>query len=878
MRNKAKPQPPRLASRFLRWYCKPSLYEDLQGDLLEYFERNVNRRGVAYAKLIYVVDVLKFFRSYTVQKPQIFKRMNQFDMFRNYFKTSVRSMARSKLFTTINVAGLAVSMSVGLLLIALLYDIQKVDSFHAQKDRIYRLVSKRQESNGNVGDFATASMVAARRVQEEVPGVEKVVVLNSGVGGDAVYDERAVSFTGFWASEQFFDVFSFRMSRGNPTTALEAPNSVVLTESSAKKLFGNTNPLGKTIAFKNSGPYRRVSGEFEYTVTGVVQDPPHNSHIQFDLLVSYVTYEKQTQDASTWDDMMSDHVYVLLDQNNDRSLLDGNLQRISGEENEAAKEAGATVTASAQAFTDIVPGPDLTNWRGPSLSITTVWILSGLAFVILLSACFNYTNLSIARSLRRVKEVGIRKVVGAAPGHIFSQLVLESVLVALLSLAISLPLFWLIRSEFLQLEEFSEGLIKLDLSPAVAGLFLAFAVVVGLVAGFIPALAFSKIQSLQLSGRLANRPIKGLGLRRALIVLQYAFSLAFITAAGLAYKQFHYSVNFDLGYDTNNVLNIDLQDNNPHVVIEKLRQLQEVEAIAQSSTITSTGYYWYTQARYLSDSLYVCFNSIDEHYIPMLGHQLLAGSNFHHMADDASSGGAIVNEKFLERLHLGSPEEAVGKSLYFYGVREPILGVVEDFHYGTLESAIEPFIFRYIPRQYEVVNVKLKAGEILPAMDKIAEAWDEVDTAHPLKAEFYDKRIESVYQEYLTMVKVVGFLAFISLSIASLGLLGMVVFTTESRLKEISIRKVLGATEGSLLYLLSRGFLVLLLIAGLVAVPATTWIFGEFVLAEVLYKAPVSVAELFAGVLLVLALALVAISTQTLKAARTNPAKVLRSE
>ena len=878
MARKKQPKPPRWATRFLGWYCKPALYEDLQGDLYEYFERNVEKRSVGYAKAIYVLDVLKFFRSYTVQKPQILKRMSQFAMFSNYFKTSVRSMARSKLFTTINVAGLAVSMSVGLLLIALLYDIQHVDSFHVNKDRIYRLISKRLESNGNVSDFATSSVVAAKRVREEVPGVEKVVVLNSGVGGDAVYNERAVSFTGFWASEQFFEVFTFRLNRGNPATVLKAPNSVVLTESSAKKLFGNADPLGKTIAFKNSGPYRKVSGEFEYTVTGVMQDAPHNSHIQFDVLVSYITYEKQVQDAGTWGDMMSDNVYVLLDRYNNREVLEANLRRISGEENEAAKEAGATVLASAQAFNNIVPGPDLTNWRGPSLSITTVWILSGLAFAILLSACFNYTNLSTARSLRKAKEVGIRKVVGAAPGHIFNQLVLESILVSLLSLIISLPLFWLIRSEFLQLDEFSGGLVRLDLSPAVLAWFVAFSVVTGVAAGFIPALALSKTKSLQLSGKLMSHPAKRLGLRRALIVLQYVFSLAFITAAGLAYKQFHYSVNFDLGYNTNNVLNIDLQDNNPDVVIEKLRQLKEVEGIAQSSTITSTGYYWYTQARYLNDSLYVCFNSIDENYIPLLNHELLAGNNFHHMADHTSAGGVIVNEKFLERLNLGSPEEAVGKNLHFYGTREPILGVVKDFHYGTLESVIDPFIFRYIPRQYEVVNVKLKDGELLAAMDKIAEVWDEVDKAHPLKAEFYDKRIENVYQEYLTMVKVVGFLAFISLSIASLGLLGMVVFTTETRLKEISIRKVLGATEGSLLYLLSRGFLVLLLIAGVLAVPATTWIFGEFVLADVIYKAPVSIPALFAGVLFVLVLALVAISVQTLKAARTNPSNVLRSE
>jgi putative ABC transport system permease protein len=862
------------------------LYEDLQGDLLEYFERNVEKRGVRRAKLIYIVDVLKFFRTYTVQKPQILKRMNQFILLSNYFKTSVRSMARSKLFTTINVVGLAISMSVGLLLIALLYDIQKIDDFHTNKDRIYRIISKRQVSNGGVSNFATASVVAAERVREEVPGVEKVVVLNGGLTGDVSLDERAISVAGFFASKEFFDVFSFDLKRGNPGAVLAAPNAVVLTESTAKKLFGDAEALGKTIFFENAGRGSAVADKSEYLVTGVVQDVPHNSHLRFDLLVSYSTLEKPGADTDREDwlkDMMSDNVYVLLDQNNSREVLDRNLERISSEENAAFKNAGTTVIASAQAFNDIVPGPHLINWRGPKLEANTVNILIVLVIVIMVSACFNYTNLSIARSLTRAKEVGIRKVVGAGKAHIAGQFIVEAIVISLLSLCLAILLFFPIRNEFLQLNEFASGMVSLSPSPALFLLFGVFAIAIGFLAGVVPAVSFSKIKSLHMSGRLSNRPMKGLGLRRTLIVLQYTFSLAFITAATLAYRQFHYSVNFDLGYDTKNVLNIDLQRNSPDVVIERLSQLNEVEDIAQSFSVMSTGYYWYTQVRYLGDSAFVNFNSIDENYIPLLDHKLLAGTNFHHMAGDVKSAGVIVNGKFLERLHLGSPEEAIGKNLYFSGVgednmREPILGVVEDFHYGTLDSPVEPFVFRYRPQDYGVVNVKLKEGEILAAMGKISKVWNDVNPGHPLKAEFYDRRIEMAYQEYLTLVKVVGFLAVISLSIASLGLLGMVVFTTESRMKEISIRKVLGATEGSLLYLLSRGFITLLLIAGLLAVPATTWVFEKKVLSNVIYKAPVGPMELLSGVAFVLVLALIAIGTQTIKAARTNPSQILRNE
>ncbi|WP_339810483.1 ABC transporter permease [uncultured Imperialibacter sp.] len=873
--------PPRWASKLLEWYCKPSLYEDLQGDLFEYFERNVEKKGMLRAKLIYIVDVLKFFRTYTVQKPQIFKGMNQFILLSNYFKTSVRSMARSKLFTTINVVGLAISMSVGLLLIALLYDIQKIDDFHTNKDRIYRVISKRQVSNGGVSNFATASVLAAERVRQEVPGVEKVVVLNGGLTGDLSLDERAISVAGFFASEEFFDIFSFDLKRGNPGAVLAAPNTVVLTESTAKKLFGDAEAVGKTIFFENAGRGNAVADKSEYLVTGIVQDVPQNSHLRFNLLVSYATLEKPGSDASKQDwlkEMMSDNVYVLLDQNNSREVLDRNLERISSEENAAFKNAGTTVIASAQAFNDIVPGPHLINWRGPKLDANTVNILIVLVVVIMVSACFNYTNLSIARSLTRAKEVGIRKVVGAGKAHIAGQFIVEAIVISLLSLCLAILLFFPIRNEFLQLNEFASGMVSLSPSPALFLLFGVFAIAIGILAGVVPAVSFSKIKSLHMSGRLSNRPMKGLGLRRTLIVLQYAFSLAFITVATLAYKQFHYSVNFDLAYDTKNVLNIDLQKNNPDVVIERLRQLNEVEAVAQSFSVMSTGYYWYTQVRYLGDSAYFNFNSIDENYIPLLDHKLLAGSNFHHMAGDVKSAGVIVNEKFIERLGIGSPEEAIGKVVYFNGVKESVLGVVEDFHYGMLDSPVEPFVFRYTPQNYKVVHVKLRDGALLAAMDEISRTWDELDPSHRLKAEFYDQHIEAAYQEYLTMVKVVGFLAIISLSIASLGLLGMVVFTTESRMKEISIRKVLGATEGSLLYLLSRGFVTLLLIAGLLAVPVTTWVFEKKVLSNVIYKAPVGPLELLSGVAFVLVLALIAIGTQTIKAARTNPSQILRNE
>ncbi|WP_339810479.1 ABC transporter permease [uncultured Imperialibacter sp.] len=875
--------PPRWASRLLEWYCKPSLFEDLQGDLLEYFERNMEKRGVARARLIYIIDVFKFLRPYTVRKPQILKGMNQFILFANYFKASLRTMSRSKLFTALNVAGLAISMSVGLLLIALLHDIYQVDDFHTKKDRIYRIISERQDNDLEVTHFASSSWLASNRVKTEVPGVEEVVVLHADLGGDVTWNDKTVDLHGFWASPAFFEVFSFELLKGNPHTVLDEPNAVVITEESATRLFGEVDPIGKSIAINNDGPYKDVEGNIEGVVTGVVKDVPTNSHIQFDLLLSYNNYlpvMKARGGRDSWLAMANDFVYVLLDESNNRAVLDNNLARISGEENEAFKEDNIFIEATAQPFTNIIPGPHLINWRGPVLEAKNVWSLVGLVLVVMVSACFNYTNLSIARSLSRAKEVGVRKVIGAGRSQIASQFVVESIVISLVSLCFAIALFWPIRHQFLQLDEFASGLVSLNPSPILFALFGVFAVGVGVLAGIVPALSFSKLKPVGLAGALKGAGMKGLTIRRLLIIFQYAFSIAFITLAALAYQQFQYAVNFDLGYKTDNVINVDLQGHSPSVLAERFSQIPRVIAVAQSASITSTQAAWFTKAKYGSppDSVSLTFNAIDENYIPLLGHQLMAGENFHHLARDAESQSVIVNEQFVKRFQMGSPEEAIGEMVDFYGKKEAIVGVVKDFHYGTLESEVGPYAFRYVPRFFNTVNLKIEGSDVLGTMEELEDAWKEVDPIHPFQAEFYDKSIEKVYREYLTMVKVVGYLAILSISIALLGLLGMVVFTTESRLKEIGIRKVLGASEQSLVYLLGKGFVILLLLAALSAIPGTVYLFKDVVLREVIYKAPLGWFELLGGALFVLAVALLAIGIQTLKAARTNPANILRSE
>ena len=346
---------------------------------------------------------------------------------------------------------------------------------------------------------------------------------------------------------------------------------------------------------------------------------------------------------------------------------------------------------------------------------------------------------------------------------------------------------------------------------------------------------------------------------------------------------------FDLGFDTESILNIDMQGNKPDVFLKELGEIPDVTALSRSVIVTSVGNAWggyvsYTDSR---DSALIMTNNVDENYLPLHQYKLVAGRNFRTRPTTAKSvGEVIVNQQFLKRFTISpnDPAQAIGQQITFSNFRlnnqkMTIVGVMKDFHYGKLDNLIEPVAFMpWTPGDRAVINAKIQSTDLLATRAKIESAWKKIDRVHPLKAEFYDEAIEAAYSEYSVMVKIIGFLACLAISIASMGLFGMVVFTTETRLKEIGIRKVMGASEEGLVFLLSRNFLVLLAMAALVALPTTYFLFEKVVLTRFVYHHPIRAVELIAPVLVTMSLAFLLIGSQTLKAARTNPMKSLQSE
>lgn len=873
-------QPPQWATRFLKWYCRPRLLEDLEGDLYEYFVRNVREKGPGRARLVYVLDVIKFLRPYTIRKIEPLTFLTHFMMIGSYFKTSRRNLVRNKLFSFINIVGLAVSMSVGLLVIAIVNDLRSYDDFHEKKYRIYRVITRHQSDGQPPMDLASTSIRTAQRLAGDVPGVENFTIIRNGFSGDARVGQNTFPIEGTYADQSFFKVLTFPLVAGDPATALKDPYSLVLTEKTALRLFGNTHVVGQTIRFDT----------LDYQITGVAKDVPHLSHIHFDALVSFATADAmfgKTQDGFyNWDNVWSNYIYMTIPKGGNTAGVQRALDQISAEENKALLRK--KVTLSLQPFKDIALGRKLSNNMGPRIEPVTLWILGGLAFVIILSACFNYTNLSVARSLRRSREVGVRKIIGARRSHVLGQFMTESVMIAFLALLFSFGLYLFLRREFLALDPHIPELFTLGLSLRSVLWFIVLAMVTGLVAGFLPAVFFSKINALSVMKDASGlRIFKHIGLRRVLIVAQYALSLIFIATTLVGYSQYKGFLNFNLGFTTENILNVKLHGADAAALKKELSEIPEVAQISQSSMVTSLGSIYGFDVKYQpgepspSDSALVWVNTVDENYLPIHKHKLLAGNNFTLRPEKGKESEVIVNQQVLKRFNIGGrdPQKALGHVLSVDGQNLTIIGVLKDFHYGTMENKIEPVMFRYSKSEpWGYLNLKIASKDLESTMAKIETAWKRFDKVHPLKANFYDDQIENAYSEFSMMVKVIGFLAFLAICIASLGLFGMVVFTTETKLKEISIRKVLGASEPGLVYLLCRGFITLLGVAALIALPVTYLLFDKVLLTRFAYHQPIGLADLLGGTLIVMLLALVMIGSQTAKAARSNPAKVLKSE
>lgn len=797
-------------------------------------------------------------------------------MFRNLLKSSLRSILRNKLFSTINIVGLSISMSVCLLVIALIVNVKSYDTFHEKGNSIYRVITHRQALQYPPSHFASTTLALLPSLEADFPEIENAVGLQDGFATDMSTGERIVPVSGMFMGQAFFDIFSFEWISGSQEDALSEPFSIVLTENAAIKLFGDEDPIGKMLTSGEGDPYR---------VTGLMANAPQNSHIKFESLVSLPTRTALEarggirQIMNNWEEVFSSYIYVELRE--DAAVEGLNTKLAALGKDRYADNDQLNIHFTLQPLGEIMTGPELSNQLGLSLPPVLLIILTGLAAIIILTATFNYTNLSLARSIRRAKEVGVRKVIGARRRQVLFQFLLESVLIALAAFGIGYVLFLFIRDMFLGLAPELSMIFSLDVTPRILINFVLFTLLVGVIAGLLPSIILSKVKALTaLRNTSGLQLFRHVNLKKVLLATQFVFALLFINAAFITSKQYKFTQTFDLGYDTENIINVSLQGNDPQTIANEFSQLSEVEAISFSAFIPSTGTASSVYVKYQNplDSLSINELRIDENYLNVHNFEIVSGENFEKRINSDAQQSVIVNERFLTQFGIESADEALGQVVNVGNTDHFIRGVVRDFHYDRLNRAIGPFIFRYSSQNLGWANIKIQSTDLAAVMDKMEATWQKVDPLHELNSEFFEDRIARAYADFELSSKIIGFVSILAISISGLGLLGMAVYIVETRLKEVSIRKVLGANEGKLMLLLSRTFTRMLIISSLIALPITFFLFDQLVFASYANRISLGITDLLIGVILIGIMALLTAGSQIYKAANSNPAEHLRSE
>ena len=801
-------------------------------------------------------------------------------MLKNYVKVAIRNLLKNRSFSFINIFGLAIGMSVCLVLIMLVADQKNNDRYNSNRDSIYRITHNRINTDEFVSLFATTALPLADKLTSEYDDVEYAVRIRRGFGTDWVGIEQNVNIPigGFFVDPEFIDLFQLEMLAGDARTALKKPNSVVLKEKTALKLYGETDVLGKIITVGELG---------DYIVTGVLKDNKEQSHIKFEALASLSSLTQlEEQDSllrstvNNWKNRTAGWVYLQLKEDVEVATVEDHLAAINIEIYSDMEDYQHKF--SLQALTKISPGPLMGNEIGPFLPLIFVYFLSGLAFVVMLSASFNYMNLSIERALTRAKEVGIRKVSGATKPQLIIQFLTEAILLSFAALLISHGILFLLKPAFTQLH-FSQLLQwNLRQDSEVFMYSVAFSLVIGLLAGLIPALTLASFQPSQVLKDLSSiKLFSKLGLRKFLIVAQFSLSLIFIISASLVFNQLQSMISADFGFKTADIINVQLNNTSYKQLKTELEKYPQVVNITSASHIPAAGT---TQSHALKKNweddveLEMPYYNVDENYINTLDLELIAGTNFEHLEESANE--IIINEKALETYDLGNPHEAIGQYLIDAddSISMKIVGVLKNYNHQMLIVEMAPMMLRFKPEETNMAMVTF-----LPDLGKqgdtiIEEAYAAVNPGLIVDYEAFETQLVFYYNLLFgDIVTVTGIATALALIIACLGLLGMATYTIETKTKEVGIRKVLGATSKQLVIQLSKGFISILLIAIVVAVPIAYFL-NNLWLQEFAFRVPISFGVIGFGVLILLALGFITIGSQTYRATTINPVDHLRNE
>jgi len=797
-------------------------------------------------------------------------------MLQHYFRIAWRNLTKNKVFSAINVIGLAIGLTCCLFMTLYIKHELSYDSFQEKGDRIARVIMEYSFS-GKVNKGNYTSTKVAPTFARTFPEVETAVRM--AVATRVVkYDEKLFTEKKFmFADSTFFKIFSAQILAGDAKTALNGPNVVVLTESAAKKYFGKTDAVGKTIKIGSSG--------IDYQITGVMKDYPSNSQMRFDFLASFSSLGV-SQEKTYWEANYT--TYLLLKDEASIAGLQAKIPSFMKREMKGEVSGNDYVTFWLEPLKKIHLYSDYQGFE-PNNSITYVYVVGAVALLMLLIACFTYINLSTARSIERAKEVGVRKVVGAFKKQIFWQFISESVILSVFALVLSLLAVLVLLPAFNRLTDKELNASSL-LSPAIVGFCLLVILSISLFAGSYPALILSRFQPIKVLKGAFKNTASGLLLRRSLIVFQFVISVFLIISTFIIENQLRFIQTKNLGLDREHVLVMPVDSK----MLEKMDAIKtvfksnpnvlHVSRIAHNPTNMQGGYNMRRDDMPEETQIMVTANPIDNEFLKTTGIKILAGSDLteQDMKD-------IQKEKQEEKIYhyvlnesaakdLGwTPEEAVGKKM-FLGNHRPgyVRAVVSNFHFTSLHNPIKPLVL--FPEEWSSnMLVKVSGKDLEGTLAFLQSRWKEVIPFRPFEYSFLDEDYDKLNTAELRLGKVLTIFTGIAVLLACLGLFGLSAFVIQQRTKEIGIRKVLGATVSNVVALLSKDFIRLVVLAILIAFPIGAWIMHKW-LQDFAYRIQISWWMFAIAAFVALGITILTISFQAIRAALNNPVKSLRTE
>ncbi len=795
-------------------------------------------------------------------------------MLKNYFKIAIRSLWRHKAFSLINILGLAVGMAACFLIYMYVNFELSYDNFHSKADRIYRVVADVKTPSETITTQGITSAPIAVNVKKDFPEIEDAVRLGwDGFlvkKGDVKFQEE----NSVLADSTLFNVFDFPLIAGNKNTALKEPMSIIMSQTTAKKYFGNANPMGQQVLLTGAA--------INATVTGVMKDIPENSQIKANMLVSMSSY-KQIYGNPTSDSEWTNHMfytYLLLKPNTNPKALEAKFPAfMEFHHGRQAKELQMQDYLSLEPLHDVY----LKSKRDGFIkgSINNVRIFSVIGIFILLIACINFINLTTARSAERAKEVGIRKVVGAVKFQLARQFIIESIMICFIAFLLSLFLCSFLLPLFNQVsgKEISTGIFNQPVN--IISLFL-LSIAIGIIAGFYPSLVLSSFKPVSvLKGRFSTGN-KGLILRKSLVVFQFTISIILIVGTIVVYTQLHYMRNQDLGFSKDQTIVINTNfDKNKDVFKQSLSSIPGVVSSSFSSSVPGGGHTSaYSEMQNKAGDIQktnLDLYFVDFNYINQYQFKLVAGRSFSTDFKTDSTQAMVVNESAARSLGYMNPADAVGRNYSQWGSKGKIIGVLKDFHYHSLAQNIQPLVMRYEPWALGLISIKVSSANLQSTVKAIESKWNNIVPNRPFDYYFLDEFFDKQYRAEEKFGNLFTYFAILAIFISCLGLLGLASYSTIQRTKEIGVRKVLGASVSSIVNLLSLEFIKLVVIAFAIAAPIA-WFGMHKWLLDFAYRININwwvfVLSGFAAALI----AFLTISFQAIKAAIANPVKSLRTE